>query len=416
MKKICLLITALVMAYSVAAQDLPCKETMEESLQQITDVLNRPESKQLWNISLNAPILIIDHFKNKMYETAIDSGRIQPIKEEGWDNKVPLANSIFDYKGGKYVTIIHAALMNTSCEGRINLLSHEIFHLHQNDLGIKNAISVNYHMDEVQGRALLQIEMKALQHALEHDTVGLYEALYIRAHRQSLYPSNNEDLYELNEGLAEYTGVKLSATNMTEYVKNRLNYNIKRGYTNAFGYLTGSAYATLLDDLYPQWKKDKDLNRGMIFLLKKVMPKYEVPIDEPELKRILDKYNYDLLLTNEKEEERSFGNITLYENLLKPETSKICITNSRVNFTYNPHDRVKALSSALLLRNMTLTAEWGQVNAKSGIVRLNDWTAFYLLPPKEISSNVIKGDEYEIKLNSGWKIIEENKIYKIVRE
>lgn len=416
MKKICLIITALVMAYSVVAQDLPCKETMEESLQQIAEVLNKPESKQLWNISLNAPILLIDHLKNKMNVTAIDSGKIQPLKEEEWDNKVPLANSIFDYKGGKYVTIIQAALMNTSCEGRINLLSHEIFHLHQNDLGIKNTISVNYHMDEVQGRALLQIEMKALQHALEHDTVGLYEALYIRAYRQSLNPSNNEDLYELNEGLAEYTGVKLSAANMTEYVKNRLNYNIKRGYTNAFGYLTGSAYATLLDDLYPQWKKDKDLNRGMIFLLKKVMPKYEVPIDEPELKRILDKYNYDLLLTNEKEEERSFGDITLYENLLKPETSKICITNNRINFTYNPQDRVIALSSAILLRNMTLTTEWGQVNAKSGIVRLNDWTAFYLLPPKEISSNVIKGDEYEIELNRGWKIIEENKIYKIVRE
>lgn len=416
MKKICLIITALVMAYSVVAQDLPCKETMEESLQQIAEILNRPESKQLWNISLNAPILLIDHLKNKMFVTAIDSGKIQPLKEEVWDNKVPLANSIFDYKGGKYVTIIHAALMNTSCEGRINLLSHEIFHLHQNDLGIKNTISVNYHMDEVQGRALLQIEMKALQHALEHDTVGLYEALYIRAYRQSLNPSNNEDLYELNEGLAEYTGVKLSAANMTEYVKNRLNYNIKRGYTNAFGYLTGSAYATLLDDLYPQWKKDKDLNRGMIFLLKKVIPKYEVPIDEPELKRILDKYNYDLLLTNEKEEERSFGDITLYENLLKPETSKICITNNRINFTYNPQDRVIALSSAILLRNMTLTTEWGQVNAKSGIVRLNDWTAFYLLPPKEISSNVIKGDEYEIELNRGWKIIEENKIYKIVRE
>ncbi|MCE1168813.1 MAG: hypothetical protein LWX70_12020 [Sphingobacteriia bacterium] len=416
MKKICLIITALVMAYSVVAQDLPCKETMEESLQQIAEVLNKPESKQLWNISLNAPILLIDHLKNKMYVTAIDSGKIQPLKEEEWDNKVPLANSIFDYKGGKYVTIIHAAFMNTSCEGRINLLSHEIFHLHQNELGIKNTISVNYHMDEVQGRALLQIEMKALQHALEHDTVGLYEALYIRAYRQSLNPSNNEDLYELNEGLAEYTGVKLSAANMTEYVKNRLNYNIKRGYTNAFGYLTGSAYATLLDDLYPQWKKDKDLNRGMIFLLKKVMPKYEVSIDEPELKRILDKYNYDLLLTNEKEEERSFGDITLYENLLKPETSKICITNNRINFTYNPQDRVIALSSAILLRNMTLTTEWGQVNAKSGIVRLNDWTAFYLLPPKEISSNVIKGDEYEIELNRGWKIIEENKIYKIVRE
>lgn len=417
MKKINMLITALLMAYTVSAQELPCEKTMEQSLQQTAKILNKPESRLLWNVPLNAPIIIVDHFENKMYFTAIENGKVQPIKKEEWNNKVPLANSFFDYEGKRYVTIIHAALMNTPCDERVNLLTHEIFHLHQNDIGIENALSVNYHMDEVQGRALLQIEMKALQQALDRDSQSLYDALYIRAYRQRLYPNNNEDLYELNEGLAEYTGVKLSATNMREYVKGRLNYNIKRGYTNAFGYFTGSAYATLLDELYPKWRYDKDLNKGMIYLIKKVNPQYIVMQDDAFLKKLLDKYNYEQILSNEEDELKSFGDIVLFEDLLKPETSKICITNNRVNFTYNPHDRVIALNNkAVLLRNMSLMGEWGQINAKNGIVRLNNWSAFYLLPPKEIILSIVKGNDYEIQLNQEWKVVEENGVYKIVKE
>ena len=294
------------LTYNVYGQQYPCEETMEESLQQTAEILNKPESKKLWGISLSAPIIIIDHFNNKMFFTAIDNGKIQTVKEEQWDNKVPLANSFFEYNGKKYVTIIHAALMNTPCEQRVNLLTHEIFHLHQNSLGIENQLSANYHMDEVEGRALLQIEMENLQRALDGDSQSLYDALYIRAYRQSLYPNNNEDLYELNEGLAEYTGVKLSVANTREYVKNRLNYDISRGYTNAFGYFTGSAYAILLDELYPEWKHDKDLGYGMIYLIKKTSPQYAFIIDDVYLKKLLDKCNYKKILSDEKEELNSF--------------------------------------------------------------------------------------------------------------
>jgi len=388
---------------------------MKESLLQAAEVLNRPESKKLWNISLCAPVIIIDHMENKMYLTAIDNGKVTDFKKEQWNDKVPLANSFFEYNDQRYVTIVYAALMNTSCEGRINLLAHEIFHLYQDSLGVGNAISTNYHMDEAKGRALLQIEMKALQQALYGDMLSLYDALYIRAYRQKEYPNNNEDLYELNEGLAEYTGVKLSASDIRAYVKDRLNYNIERGYTNAFGYFTGSAYATTLDDLYPAWKQDKDLNKGMIYLIKKKYPKYDFTIDDTYLNQLFDKYNYTQLLSDEKKELESFGDIAAFEELLKPETSKLCIENNGVNFTYNPHDRVITLSNAVLLRNMTLMAEWGQIKVNSGIVRLNDWSAFYLCPPLKVTEDLIEGDDYAIELNKGWKVVEVDGIYKMVK-
>ncbi|MFA7211404.1 MAG: hypothetical protein WC110_08150, partial [Bacteroidales bacterium] len=65
-----LLITSLLLqflGYSVSGQEYPCEKTMVESLQHTAWVLNKPESKALWNVSLNAPIIIIDHFNNKMF-------------------------------------------------------------------------------------------------------------------------------------------------------------------------------------------------------------------------------------------------------------------------------------------------------------------------------------------------------------
>lgn len=413
------LITAILLSLlipTVYGQRYSCEKTMEESLRQTAEILNKPESKALWNISLNAPIVIIDHINNKLFFSAIENGSVQPIKEELWDNKIPLANSFFDYNGRRHVTIIHSAFMNSTCEQRINLLSHEIFHLYQKELGIENETSKNYHMDEAQGRALLQIEMKALQQVLSGHSGSLSDALYTRAYRQSLYPDNNEDLYELNEGLAEYTGIKLSVKNIREYVKSKLDYDISRGYTNAFGYSTGSAYAVILDEIYPEWRYDKELTNGLVYLIKKVKPQYGGTVEKSELDKLLAKYEYAQIIENEKEELKSFGDIAKFKELLKPETPKLCLANQKINFTYNPNDRVISLGDAVLLRNMTIMGEWGQVNAKNGIVRLNNWSAFYLLPPTNITANVVQGDSYEIKLNQGWKVIEENGIYKIVKE
>lgn len=416
------ILTALFLQLAVLtsySQQTPCEKNMEESLKQTAEILNRTEAKDLWNVALNAPIIIVDHLANKMYFTGIENGKVQPIRQESWDNKVPLANSFVEYDGKKQVVIMHIALMDNSCEGRVNLLAHEIFHLHQNSLGIQNVPSENSHMDEVQGRTLLQMEMKALQQALDSDLKSLddlHDALYIRAYRQSLYPNNNEDLYELNEGLAEYTGMKLSVNDVISYLKNKLNYYSNIGYTNAFGYATGAAYALLLDTLYPQWKQDKDLSsKGMIFLLKKKIPQLNIILEGASLKALLNKYEYDKILSAEKEALKSFGNIAAFEALLKPETSKLIIKNDEIYFTFNPNDRVITLNNAVLLRNFTIKGEWGEIKAQN-IVRLNNWLAFYLLPPKEITDSLVKGDSYEIQLNKGWKVSHANGIYTIEKD
>jgi hypothetical protein len=402
---------------NVYGQAYYCEKTIEESLQETAEVLNLPESKALWKISLNASVILVDPSNNKMFFTAIENGKVQAFTEESWDNKVQIANSTTEYNGKKYVTVILDALKEQTCEERISLLAHEIFHLYQDSLGIKSGVSLNYHMDKIEGRALLRIEMKMLQQALEGDMQCLYDALYIRAYRQSMYPDNNEELFELIEGLAEYTGAKLSGVDIREYVKKRLNYDISSGYTNAFGYVTGAAYAVLLDEIYPEWRYDKDLTKGMIYLLEKTDKCYAITPDSLSLKKLLNTQHYDLIVAEEVEELQLFGDITLFEGMFKPESSKLCIKmNLGVSFAYNPNDRVITLSDGVLLRNMTLAGEWGQIKIEKGLVRLKNWSAFYLQPPTEITGNQVEGDGYKMHINQGWKVIKEDNIYRIEKE
>ena len=51
-----------------------------------------------------------------------------------------------------------------------------------------------------------------------------------------------------------------------------------------------------------------------------------------------------------------------------------------------------------------------------GIVRLNNWSAFYLLPPKRVLENIVEGENYQIHLNQGWRAVEKEGIYVLEKE
>src|SRR5256884_7773069 len=75
----------------------------------------------------------------------------------------------------------------------------------------------------LEGRIWLQMEWRALEHAFwqqgEERKRDVADALYFRNYRRSLFPAADakEDALEMNEGMAEYTGFKLSTSSPEEY-------------------------------------------------------------------------------------------------------------------------------------------------------------------------------------------------------
>lgn len=108
------------------------------------------------------------------------------------------------------------------------------------------------------------MEWRALERALR--TMGaarkaaIADALLFRAYRRSLFPesANNENALEINEGLAEYTGVKLSSSDVQETAV-RANLILRQARNNptfarSFAYVSGPAYGALLDLSGKPWR------------------------------------------------------------------------------------------------------------------------------------------------------------------
>src|SRR5690606_33666375 len=86
------------------------------------------------------------------------------------------------------------------------------------------------------------------------------DALALRAERYRLFPDArlDEAALELNEGLAEYTGVMVgNATPQARAAAALRDLEIHVGdpsFVRSFAYATGPAYGLLLDDFSPGWR------------------------------------------------------------------------------------------------------------------------------------------------------------------
>lgn len=412
MKKAFLILITLLTIPVLHAQE-ECNKTFEESLIEISSILNEEKAIDLWDRQLNADIIFISPSENKMYITSIHNGKNEQINVKEWNNSIGLANTSTVYDGKKYVTIYYDDFVRMDCQSRAQLLIHEIFHYHQEELGFPMVSSNNMHLDTPIGRALLHIEFNALLKALKAEAEALSDAIYIRKYRQNLFPSNNEDLFELNEGLAEYTGIELGIKNRLSTILKALTYNINRGYTNTFAYCSGAAYGYLLNSLYPEWQRDCDLKKGIPYLFNKI-ERLDININELNeeyTQSLLRKYKYEDYL---KEESNLYENPLEFNYLLETDTPKVLLSNDGINILFDPNDRIISLGDkAVLLRNITLRAKWGEVKVKSGIIRMNDWSAFLLLPPTEVNDTEIKGKDYIINLNPDWQIIKKDNTWQI---
>src|SRR5205085_10583441 len=108
-----------------------------------------------------------------------------------------------------------------------------------------------------EGRALGEALVR--QGAAQHEAIG--DALVFRAYRRSVTPgaAAEERSLELSEGLAEYTGYRLSgwpAGVLADRVAQRLEREDGGDtFTRSFAYASGPAYGVLLDESGASWRR-----------------------------------------------------------------------------------------------------------------------------------------------------------------
>jgi len=209
----------------------------------------------LWKLSLCGPIVIADPASKTIATN-------QPAPEAPRPAALGYANSATDWGGTRWTTISYPQLLALR-EVQGLLLIHELFHRIQPQLGLLVLDKPSDHLETPEGRYWMQLEWKALSRAIgsrgQTRSAAVGDALAFRASRRNRFPgaAESERGYEINEGLAQYTGTVVSAGSRSEAERSAIEQlaaaPAELTFVRQFAYPTGVAYGVLLDEYVAGW-------------------------------------------------------------------------------------------------------------------------------------------------------------------
>lgn len=222
----------------------------------------------LWGRSLDGPLLLVERGTGLTFATAPDSGGLFVPEGTLFRGRLPAgvnpANTALDWSGRRWTMVLWPLPADPARRRR--LLAHELWHRIQLSLGFPLHSPANPHLDAGPGRVWLRLEGRALAEALRvsgnQRKSALLDALRFRAARAVLdrAADSSEAALERNEGLAEYTGYRLSGAGIEQQAQWAIEalgvMDTAATIARSFAYATGPAYGLLLDELRPGWRRE----------------------------------------------------------------------------------------------------------------------------------------------------------------
>ena len=244
------------------------------------------DNGNLWGINLYAPLLCIDSERN-IWSNQADKENNLYFDNGIYKGKFPethnIANSITQVFGQKWVTIM-LPFPEDKIE-RIALACHEMFHYWQDSLHLvpSHYNYNNQHLDLLEARVLLKLEWNALFQACittdsEKRNQHIQNGISFRLYRRKKFPQyiKDETAFEINEGLPQYTGIKLATQTDSCYLKTLEKhlaiYMSKEELVRTFAYMSGELYGYLLDQANKKWRKNIHGDTDLGNLLKRLYP------------------------------------------------------------------------------------------------------------------------------------------------
>jgi hypothetical protein len=377
------------------------------------DQICRRDDGALWGRSICGPILFVDYSDRSF--VANQQAPSGGLRQEGsvflgvLPEEVIIANTPTEWEGQRWTQIV--APISADPEARDVLVAHELFHRIQPTLGLTRNEVGNAHLDEREGRYWLQMEWRALTAALRAETASgrrsaIEDALAFRQARYDLFPSAaaEEQALEINEGVPEYTGVRLALTS----VQARRDFAIRdlSAFVNAptfvrsFAYATGPAYGLLLDEFDPDWKS-KLGERSLDALLRAALP-----ASTETTKTLVDRagpYDDGALRLSEvrRDEERRARLAALKAALVDGPVLVLPLRNS--NYQFNPQTLVPLSGYGTVYPTMRLTDAWGSLEVETGGALVwSEGKRATVKAPTDVSA--ASGEGWRLTLAKGWAI------------
>jgi hypothetical protein len=429
MKQFSTVVLFLLFAHTAAGQNLRISEDSIPSwFNEVREVTKK--NYELWNKDLYGPILLVNPETREIYANEPDAAGLLEKKGTFYKgilpNEINFANTAIEWNGKRWAMIMLPLPKDKPT--RINLLTHELFHWAQPSLGFALSNRDNNHLDQKDGRIYLRLELEALSKALltkspsevkEH----LTNAFIFRKYRYSLFSNcdSTENVLELNEGLAEYTGQMLSGRNKEETIANfEKRLSMFMGYptfVRSFAYQTTPIYGFLLHDSKKEWNKEITASTNLTDFFCKA---FRIKLPENLQKSIVekgDKYDLNTIVTEETaREERNKKIVAEYKSRLV-EQPHLDILLEQMQFSFDPRNIMPLEDKGTVYPNIRITDKWGILTVKSGALVSSDWKKVSLSIPIDINEKKIVGEGWVLELEEGYNLVKmEEGNYKLIHK
>ncbi|WP_238555242.1 hypothetical protein [Chryseobacterium sp. P1-3] len=164
MKQIILVIILFLLNQNTAAQQ---RHISNDSIRVFFSEIKKAtrEKSNLWNKDLYNALLFVEPQTRKVFANEPDSiGSLQPDQNMYTGilpDKVNIANTSINWNGKRWAMVMLPLPAHE--KDRINLLAHELFHSAQPSLGFTLNNPDNNHLDQMDGRTYLRLELEALK-------------------------------------------------------------------------------------------------------------------------------------------------------------------------------------------------------------------------------------------------------------
>ncbi len=389
------------------------------------------ENGKLWNHQLYGPLLFVNKDNRTIIANEPDTKGILTKNGEVYTGILPnginISNTAFDWNGKRWSMVMLPLPKNYN--ERLNLLIHELFHRIQPEIGFANLIiKQSNHLDNLNGRIFLKLELEALKKALmsDNDAVRqkhIRDALLFRHYRYKLHPGakETENTLEINEGLAEYTGSILSDRTdeklKKHYIKAINNFYNNPTFVRSFAYVTIPVYGYLMNLKDKNWNKGISKSTNLTDLITKFF-NVTIPVDLKDMiNSIKVDYGFNKISTFEiKRADERKKLIAEYEmKFIKNPALTIKFVN--MNISFDPRNIMPFKNLGTVYPNIRITDNWGILTVESGGALLGkNWQKVTVSKPTEITDKIIKGDGWKLGLNKNWKLIKIGKNFTLKKK
>lgn len=361
---------------------------------------------RLWGVSLCGPMVFADARTRTLATN-------QPRPTEEWPRVLGFTNAPLEWGGSRWAAYIWDFTMTLSTPRvRREFMLHELFHRIQPGLGLITAggpaRAGNEHLDTVEGRVWLRLEWRALARALdqsgENRKRAVSDAAAFRLMRRSQFANaaENERVEEIREGLAQYTGIVVTADSHADAVASAIEHLAAAEGHETFlqqAYTTGVGYGILLDAASADWRRkvrsDSDLGQMLMAALK-IRPAAD-PI------KVSARYGGTEIRAAEKtRDEKHKARLLELRNRFVDGPGLLVPSGGGASFDAVGATPIPGVGT-VYVRPYRTSSAWGTLEATKGILINEDGTR-RLSGPVRIDGTTLTGEGWTVTVAQGWTV------------